>query len=436
MENKNNNNDYALEQVPDNMKRGWVAMFSVLVAIGVDLSSVILGAELAKGLPLDQAILSVVVGSFFMAILYTICAVVGSSTSLSASMITKYVFGETGAKIFSIVIGISLLGWFGVQVGFFADNASILLFDMFGVDVSVEILSLIGGLLMMSTAVIGYKAMEKLSVYSVPFLLILMMVTLFLALQGNEIPQNDVIEGGMTFASGVSLSMSIGIVGAIISPNISRWSKSKKDCILSSFFGMLFGNSFMIIVSIVLVKVMGTSDIMKIFIMLGLAIPGIFVLTLAQWTTNTSNIYSSSLGMSLVFTKIPTSKLTIILGIVATAMAVSGIYNSFVGFLNILGMIIAPVGGVYTSEYYIVKEELTNINKNISNKTVVARSIVAWIIGIIVTYLATPAPDGLGIISITTIAPLDGFIVGFIVQSILGKVLVTSKNKKLDKIAS
>ena len=39
-----------------------------------------------------------------MAILYTICAVVGSSTSLSVSMITKNVFGEQGAKVFSIVI--------------------------------------------------------------------------------------------------------------------------------------------------------------------------------------------------------------------------------------------------------------------------------------------------------------------------------------------
>ena len=29
--------NYALEQIPENQKRGWVAMFSVLVAIGVDL---------------------------------------------------------------------------------------------------------------------------------------------------------------------------------------------------------------------------------------------------------------------------------------------------------------------------------------------------------------------------------------------------------------
>ena len=65
---KSNNKNYALEPVPDDMKRGWVSMFCVLVAIGVDLSSVILGAELANSMPIDQAILSVVVGSFCSAV--------------------------------------------------------------------------------------------------------------------------------------------------------------------------------------------------------------------------------------------------------------------------------------------------------------------------------------------------------------------------------
>ncbi|MDV2583706.1 cytosine permease, partial [Alkalibacillus haloalkaliphilus] len=54
--------DYALEAVPKELRRSWFSMFSVLVAVGVDLSSVLLGAELANGMPLNQAILSVCIG--------------------------------------------------------------------------------------------------------------------------------------------------------------------------------------------------------------------------------------------------------------------------------------------------------------------------------------------------------------------------------------
>ena len=410
---KSNNKNYALEPVPDDMKRGWVSMFCVLVAIGVDLSSVILGAELANSMPIDQAILSVVVGSFCSAVLYTICSLVGSSTSLSTSMITKQVFGELGSKIFSVVIGISLLGWFGVQVGFFSQNSEILL-SHFNIMIDPKIISLVGGLLMMSTVIYGYKSMEKLSVYSVPFLLILMFFTIYLAFSKNGMPAIDHdMKATMTFAQGVSLSVSIIIVGAIISPDISRWAIDAKNCALSSFWGILFGNSFMIIVSIILVKCMGTSEIMNIFITLGIAIPGMIILTLAQWTTNTSNIYSSSLSIATVLEKVPQNVLTIVLG-------VFGIYERFTDFLNLLGIIIAPVGGVYTAEYYIIKKEFKEFTENrvITTKPVVIRSIIAWVIGIAVTALST-----YGFMHLTSIASLDGFLVGFVAQVILGKIL-------------
>ena len=410
--------NYALEQIPDNAKRGWMSMFCVLVAIGVDLSSVILGAELANSMPIDKAILSVVVGSFLSAILYTLCSLVGSSTNLSTSMITKHVFGDIGAKIFSMAIGVSLLGWFGVQVGFFSENASIL-FNSFNMSIDIKIISLIGGLLMMSTVIYGYRAMEKLSVYSVPLLLSLMFLTIFLGFKTNGIPAIDSdIQQTMEFAQGVSLVVSIIIVGAIISPDISRWAKSRKDCALASFFGILFGNSFMIIVSIILVKCMGISEIMNIFLILGLALPGMLVLTLAQWTTNSSNIYSSSLSIALVLKNIPHKKLTIGLGLVGTALAVFGIYEGFIGFLNLLSIVVAPVGGVYVAEYYIVKAAFENIKEYKETEQVVVRSIIAWIIGIVVTALST-----YGFITLTTIAPLDGFIVGFIGQVIISKIL-------------
>ena len=78
----------------------------------------------------------------------------------------------------------------------------------------------------------------------------------------------------------------------------------------------------MIIISIVLIKIMGIADIMKMFIVLGLGIPGIIVLTLAQWTTNTGNIYSSSLSMSIILRNIPIKKISFTLGIMATMLAV------------------------------------------------------------------------------------------------------------------
>lgn len=144
--------DFAREAVPKEFRRSWFSMFAIFIAVGVDLSSVILGAELSSGMSINQAILSVCIGSFLLAVLCSFCAVVGSSTNLSTSMITKYVFGEYGAKAFSIVIGVSCLGWFGVQVGFFAENAHSVLSNALQLSIDVKILSLFGGVLKIGRA--------------------------------------------------------------------------------------------------------------------------------------------------------------------------------------------------------------------------------------------------------------------------------------------
>lgn len=93
-------NNYELEKVPKQERRNWLTMFSVLIAIGVDLSSIMLGKEISSGMSMESAIFSVIIGSFIVAILCTICALVGAGTHLSTAMITKYVFGKKRQKYF------------------------------------------------------------------------------------------------------------------------------------------------------------------------------------------------------------------------------------------------------------------------------------------------------------------------------------------------
>lgn len=419
--NTTTDNDYSLEPIPEHSRRTWVGMFLTLMAIGVDLSSVILGTELSNAMPVGTAISAVLFGSLCAAFLYTACSLVGANTKLSTAMITEHVFGKLGGKLFALVIGISLLGWFGVQLGFFADNAHIILKSMFNMDVSVQILSAIGGFLMLLTAISGYRALEKLSVFSVPFLVALMMVTLAMALNKNGLPATTEFENPMTFMQGVSFAISIIIVGAIVSPDIGRWAKTKKDCMISSFFGVILGNSFMIVVSILLMKSFNNMDIMNLFMVLGLGIPGVIVLTLAQWTTNTSNIYSSSLGFSVIFKKIAKLKITLALGFVGTALAVLGIYDKFIDFLMILSIAVAPVGGIYVCEYYLVKKRLVDVTKTTKKADKV--TLTAWLIGTTVSYFTT-----YGYMTLTTLPPMDGFIAGMLALLVLEKSLA-SQNK-------
>lgn len=414
------NQDFAREPVPQHLRKSWLSISSVWIAIGIDLSAMLLGAQLGAGMELSQALLAVFVGSLFLGLLGAFCAYIGATTGLSTAMISNFAFGNKGAKIISFCIAISLLGWFGVQAGFFAENAHSVFSMLFDITISTKVLAGIGGLLMMTTAIYGYQAIEKLSKFSVPLLIGLIVLAMFLAVKKEGMDTvTQTISEDFGFGAATSLVIGLFVLGTIISPDIARWAKSKKDAILAAFFGFLIGNSFMLVMAIILSKALGTDDLMVIFITLGLGIPAILVLTLAQWTTNTSNLYSSSLGLAVLFPNTSKKLITLVAGIIATTLAILGIFDIFVVFLSFITIFIPPVGGIYTAEYYLINKEKFSfkyINREDYNK----RSILAWLLASGVAFLTTEAPAGLELFHITTIPALDGFIAAFIFQALFG----------------
>ena len=419
-------NDYAREAVPMSERKAWFSISLVWVAVGIDLSAMLFGAELGKGMAFQDALWAVLIGSAILGILAAFCAYVGAVTGLSTSMISRFTFGISGAKLVSLFMAISLLGWFGVQAGFFAENAYAAIEGALGLKAPVPLLAAIGGILMMTTAVIGYKAIEKLSSWSVPLLLILVLAAVGLAIrQFGASELNAPVENTFTFGMAISLVISIFVVGATISPDISRWARTKKDAVLASFFGFFFGNSFMIIIAMILSRIMDESSLTTIMITVGLGIPGILVLILAQWTTNTSNAYSSGLSLSVIFTKTSKVTLTLIAGIVGTLLAVLGIYDHFIDFLTIMTMFITPIGGVYTASYYIGGMRLFSDEKEQPFKWL---ALTSWALGTFISWLTMEGPIGLALFTLTTIPSLDSFLTAFIFQLIF--ILIFYKKER------
>lgn len=417
--------DYEREPVPQHMRKKWLSMALVWIAIGIDLSAMFLGAELGNGMNLADSLTATMIGSFILGIIGALCAYVGAKTGLSTSMISRFLFGNVGARIVSVVLGIFSLGWFGVQVGFFASNMQTAFLNLWGMDLSLGLLSFIGGMLMMSTAIWGYRSIERLSAWSVPLLVIFIAIAIFTAFHANGTAAIWEPISGSPIPMGTAISLVIGIfiVGTVLSPDIARWARTPMHAITAAFIGFFVGNSFMTVIAIFLSRVMDSDDLTNIFLALGLGLPAIIVLTLAQWTTNTSNLYSASLGFSVVFQRVPKKLITVVAGVLATVLAVAGIYDKFLTFLNIITMFVSPIGGIYTAEFLLVDRKKFTFEGLDRNKNWVVRSLVAWVAATCFAYMTTPAPDGLGWFKLTSVPALDAFIFAFIVQWIVGKIM-------------
>ena len=423
--------DYEREAVPASERKGWLPISLIWIAIGIDLSGTILGVQLGQGLPFETALGATIVGSVLLGLLAMACTYVGAASGLTTGMISRVVFGRAGGRLIAAMMAISALGWFAVQVGFFASNAHTAISELTGVSVPLVLLNAAGGLLMMLTALWGYRSIQRLSSWAVPLLIIILFAGVGLALAKMG-PDNlfSPVDSSFTFGGAVSLVMGIFVLGVVVSPDIARWARTPKQAMAAGFTGFFVGNSLIVVVALVLSRLMQTDDLVGIFFALGIGLAAIIVLTLAQWTTNTSNIYSASLSLSVVFDRVPRRTLTLIGGVVATIVACLGMYDAFIPFIAAMGIVIAPYGGVYLAEFFVVDRARFTFHEGDRIQSVNWQSVAAWLTGCAVAVMTANPADGLGLdwFTMTTISAMDGLIVAFVAQAALG-LLNTSRRK-------
>ncbi|WP_086774768.1 cytosine permease [Vibrio coralliirubri] len=414
--------DFELEPVPEKAKRSWWVISLIWLAIGIDISGLFLGSILSSGIGFEDALLATFIGSGLLAIIAMLCANIGFQAGVSTPLVSSAVFGRNGGKILGFINGISLVGWFAFQADFFA---FIMVDALAKYDIIISHLTaLIGGsVLMMMTAIYGVRALGKLSTYSVPLMVTLITIGLFMAAdyQGGAAPS---IEDPLTLGQAISFVMSIWILAAVAAPDIARYAKTRRDAILGAGIGFLVGNSAIILIALILTKMTGTDDLVEVFFTLGLGMAAIIVLVFAQWTTNSSNLTSGGLCMSMVLPKIPRPVLVVIMTIVGIGIAQLGMVNKFTDFLMLLSVTIAPAAGVYIVQYYVLDSTKMSF-KNIQQVPAwMFKGLASWAFG--TAFSACTAPEFFNLFSFTSISALDGILAAGVIYLSLMKLSPSS----------
>ncbi|WP_251864937.1 cytosine permease [Enterococcus malodoratus] len=418
-----NSGNYERERVPEKDRKRWLSISMVWIAIGIDLSGMFMGVALSQGMAFWTAISAVAIGSIILGVLAVGTTYIGAKAGLSTGMISRISFGKKGASLMGAIMGISSLGWFGVQIGFFAENIGSAISQLTNTAVPSWLLSLIGGSLMMLSAFWGYQAIEKLCTYSVPLLAALIIIATIMSINKNGAAGLAIPPQGSTISFGLAVSLVIGVymVGVVMAPDVARWAQNPKQAMIAGFVGFTIGNSFMIIISLILVKVMNTSDLTAVFFTLGLGIPSILVLTLAQWTTNTNNLYSASLDFSIVFKRVNPKIITVTCGSLGILMAMFGIYGMFENFLSIVTVLVSPIAGIYMIDYFFYKEKYEfSYEEKLQDYYPI--SIISWVIGSTIAFMTSQPPAGFGLFTLTNISALDGILVAGISYFVLTKL--------------
>ncbi|BAS28148.1 cytosine permease [Limnochorda pilosa] len=408
--------DYSLKPVPQEKRVGWLATFVVWLAYNVVIGDMATGVALGSSLDFKTALLALFIGDILLLVVMGLTGYVGARTGLASMPLFRFTAGRVGTYVASAIIAFTSTGWFAVQLGFFGQIWAQYL------PLSAPILAALGGILMMTTALVGFKGLRWLSNVSAIPLLLFILLGLYMSLRDVGVANLMAFRPGAGVISGLAVGISTVFgswaVGAAIMPDVSRYAKPEFWKILGVWAGALFLGHFLLpIAGIAFALVLGTWDFGQISlyigrVALGSGIIGAIVISLAQWTTNDNNLYSASLAANnIVETK--KWRIALVLGIVGTLAGYGGMVNLFVNYMVLLGTVIPPMAGLLIADYLLVPALGFRRDYNLSeisyDRVPVVRwtALVAWGLGILVAFV-TPG-----------VAAVNGLLTTLVVYALL-----------------
>lgn len=166
-------NDYEFCPVPEEKTNTWKSQVFVWLGVGFCLTAFTLGGQIALGLGFWPTVAAVFLGGIILTFVGCLVGAIGVRSGLSSTVSSRFTFGTYGAVTFGLINAVCNFGWFGYQCTFFGSSITSMFKLAAGVDVSITVCIVVGGLLMMLTAIVGYKGIKRLSQVGVPLLFLL-----------------------------------------------------------------------------------------------------------------------------------------------------------------------------------------------------------------------------------------------------------------------
>jgi cytosine permease len=429
--------DYGAKPVPAGEGKGWFGIGMVYWGSAMCLPSFFIAGLVAGPKTLGSSILVYVVASLVLGGLSILTGMLGAKTRLSSGLTARFTFGSIGAAVLQILMFFALWGWFGVQLGFmvtgFGDGGLML---VLGNSLPAWFWLILGGALITVTAVIGYKAIEKISVVAMPLIIVILLVTIIREYAGGQsFAKAAAVTGPNAMPFGIAVSVLIGsyIIGAMVTPDVTRYAKTRG----AAGWGMLFGmtGGFVVVLTLGAIMIKGAGgefDFSKIMLQGGSviwAILAVVTIVLASWTTNDVNLYSGALSINALFPKMNKVLITVISGVVGTGLALLGINTAggFQTFLGFVAIVIPPAVAVMIVDYYLFKGERNqNYDSDKVEKISKFRVIpfVSWMAGTGFGFLVKYTS-----VKLTSITAVDAIIVAAVVYLVV--MLIARSKVKL-----
>lgn len=389
----------------------------VIVGISITLPLLYSAGELVHGLGLSRAIIASVAGALILSVMSVPAAVVGARTRLSSYMIVEHTFGYAGAKFVNFWFGLFLLGWYAVTAELFGRTLFLAASELTSFTSPEWVYTVVSSAVVTVTTIYGFKAIDRLALVAVPFLLLaLVAVAVFSLRQTSFSDLLSIDSGDMTMATAISAVVGAAIVGVVLMPDLTRYTRNTMDCVAASFIGQGGGITVAYVLGMIPVLVWNELEPMNYMFIIGFGGFALAVLVFATWTTNTVNLYSTALAARASVPLGHYRSIVVVSGIVGTIAALGGIAEHLIDFLITLGLLVPPIAGVYLCNFFLLKRTDFSAEHLEHRPAIKVNAVIAGIgSGIVATWMYYSD------LSLTSIASFDSLLISIVVYLTLEK---------------
>lgn len=368
--------EYENSAVPAEARKSLFSVSLVWVGFPMIMTSAVTGAAIVGGLGFWSGMLSILIGNLILFGYVGILAMLSANKGYNFSLQSAITFGSKGARVVSGLLSTLVIGWFAVQTGLTGSS----MHDAFGS--SALLITLIAGVLYIVLTLFGVKALTYIGAVSAPFFFLIGLWAVYDAASSSGFTSITSFKGTGAISMGIAVTMVISLFAdsGTMAADFNRWSKNKKQALAATFtafplacmIAMVFGG-------LIAAAASRNSDLFQYIAGKGGAVAFISVLLLflnlgsvcAHCLYNASVGWSSLTGRKMRGT-------AVVLGVIGTIFAVSGAWNHFSDWLNLLGIIVPPIGAVILCDQLFLRREAD------ISRTVRISAFAAWVVGALV----------------------------------------------------
>ncbi len=431
--------DYALVRVPEEKRYSWVSVafqrFGQLSA----LAQFFLAAMIGMGMTFWNAILAITIGSVLLEIVTIFVGIAGQREGLSTSVLARWSgFGVKGSTLVGLAMALSLTGWFAVQNEVFAQG----LYSIFPA-IPLPVWAIVGGIMVTLIVVYGFKMMAWVAYVTVPAFLLLCIYSI-----GTELQKHSLADLISSPPPGTPISLAMGttivaggfIVGAVMTPDMSRFNRSPRDVVLQTVVGVTLGEYFVGVIGVLLAHAIKVASMDKAGQVVGIiqsssGIIGVLILVVSILKINDWNLYPSSLGIvnavhGLFGIRWNRTYVAIVLGLLGSIASALQFANGFQTFLSELGTVFPPIAAIMIGDYFVLKTWRKELDESRADgmklpayaPAFVPAGLIAWVVGYVLSSQLL-----LGQFITFGVPSINSLVVAFLVYVGLGKLGLAGK---------